>query len=157
MAPPSLPRRAARPATQPALVLLAVALPLLAGVLPGCRGGSVPRPAGEARALPATLTQTETLDIQVFRNVTKLELTNTTARAFEGGTLWLNQRFSRPMEPLAIGESRSIPLKQFLDEFGEPFRGGGFFATEPPDRVVLVQLETEGTLYGLVVIGNRLQ
>lgn len=105
-----------------------------------------------ARVYPETLLKGETLDIQVVRGETTLTLTNTTARVFGPSTLWLNAYYSRPLEGLAVGQSLTIPLAEFRNEFGEPFRGGGFFATKRPERMVLAQLEHDGSLHALVVI-----
>ncbi len=106
---------------------------------------------------PSTLAQAEVLNIQVFRNVTDLELTNTTARSFGPSVIWVNERYSRPIDGLAIGESVDLPLRQFVDEYGDPFRAGGFFATRDPDALVLAQLESDGVLYGLLLGGDRIK
>jgi len=131
---------------------------LLAG---GCAllpsGAFGPVDAAHARPMPADLAQEQTLDIQVFRNGTRLVLTNSTARTFEDATLWVNRRFSMPIERFEIGQTLNPELRGFVDEFGVPFRAGGFFATEPPDPVVLVQLEDGGAMHGLVVTGNRIR
>lgn len=129
---------------------------LLAGALAGCSSG--PRAVDYARAYPA-LKQGETLDIQVFRRAKRIELTNTTARAFGPSTLWLNAWYSRPLGGLGVGQTLDLPLKEFRDENSEPFRGGGFFAAEAPDRLVLAQLETTGPdgkplMLGLVVVSG---
>ena len=122
--------------------------------LPACRGGAN---IDYARPMPPGLTQAEVLDVQLFRDVTNVELTNTTARSFQNATLWINERWSRPIESLDIGESIDVSLWEFVDEYGDPFRAGGFFATRDPDAVVLAQLESEGTLYGLIIGGNRIK
>lgn len=130
--------------------------PCLAG---GCAllptGSYSPTDAEYARPVPADLAQERTLNIQVIRDGTRLELTNTTARSFGASTLWVNRRFSRPIESFEIGQTLDLPLGRFVDQYGVPFRAGGFFATEPPDPVVLVQLEHEGELFGLIVTENR--
>ena len=128
-----------------------------AAALSGCR--SAPRPVAYARPYPEAA-QAESINIQVFRRTKSIELTNTTARAFGKSTLWLNARFCRPVDSLGIGESLTLPLSEFRDEFYEPFRGGGFFASEPPDRLVLAQIETTGTegkpvMLGMVVVGGE--
>ena len=97
--------------------------------------------------------QSGSVDIQVVRKGTKLELTNTTARAFGPSTMWLNSRFSRPIEQLAVGQTLVLPLKQFKDEFSEPFRAGGFFASERPDIIVRAQIETPGPDGGTEMVG----
>ncbi len=138
----------------PACVL---AILLAAAVLGGCAGTRID--TTHARPYPAEVAQGETLDIQVFRRKGQVEFTNTTARSFGPATLWLNRWFSRPIEPLAVGESRSYRLDEFRDEFGEGFRPGGFWATRSPDRLFLAQLEVERengpTLYGLIVVSDR--
>ncbi len=104
-----------------------------------------------ARVYPETLSRGEPLDIQVVRGETTLSFTNTTSRVFGPSTLWLNSYYSRPLEGLAVGQSIKLPLADFRNEHGEPFRGGGFFATKKPERMVLAQLENDGMLYPLVV------
>lgn len=90
---------------------------------------------------PSTVKRGTTLDIQVFRRDTKVELTNTTARAFGKCKLWLNGRFALDLEGLAVGQTLTLSLKAFKDEFGYSFRAGGFFASERPDRLVLAELQ----------------
>lgn len=125
------------------------------GLLTGCRGG--PGEPEIAAIYDHGRAQQEVLDIQVFRDGTSLELTNTTARAFGEGTLWVNQRYALPIDGLELGESLRLPLGEFRDQYGDTFRAGGFFATRDPDLVVLTQLETAEALYGLVVVGNRIE
>ena len=50
-----------------------------------------------------------------------------------------------------------LPLRDFVNEFGERFEAGGFFATERPDPLLLVQYESRGRLWSLVVIGHTTQ
>lgn len=130
---------------------------MLAAGLAAC--SSAPKAVDYARAYPPALKQSETLDIQVFRREKRIELTNTTARAFGPSTLWLNAWFSRPIKGLAVGETLDLPLSEFRDENSEAFRGGGFFAAEAPEKLVLAQLETTGAegkpvLFGLVVVAT---
>lgn len=80
--------------------------------------------------------------MQVFRRSKTLEFTNTTASPLGPGTIWLNRRFSRPItRPIGVGQSVALPLTEFRDEFGEPFRAGGFWASDMPDALVLCQVE----------------
>jgi len=136
------------------LALATVALGLT-NLLGGCR--SAPTPVSYARAFPTDITQKEVLNIQVFRRTTTLEFTNTTAKAFGPSTLWLNMWYSRPIKGLAVGESVSLPLADFRDRYSAKFRGGGFFASEPPEKLVLAQIETAradapAELAGLIVV-----
>lgn len=131
--PTNAPSRFARPA------LLALAAAALA--LPACRGPAQRGANTEPRAYPFEGPRGEVVDIQAFRVGTRLKLTNTTSTGFGPGRLWVNQRFSREIDGLAPGESVDLNLYEFVDEFGDEFRAGGFFATDDPDKVVLVQLE----------------
>jgi len=62
-----------------------------------------------------------------------------------------------------VGEHLIFKLTEFTDEFGEPFRAGGFFATETPDMLALAEIETaradgQGTMIlALVVVGQEEQ
>ncbi|MBS0195374.1 MAG: hypothetical protein JSR77_01315 [Planctomycetes bacterium] len=104
-----------------------------------------PEPLVAGRVYPAeSPIADQTLDIQVFRREGELEFTNTTARAFGPGIVWVNRRFSCPIPGLALGQSVSLPLHDFKDEYSASFRAGGFFAREAPDRVVSCELEIPG-------------
>lgn len=120
-------------------------------------GGCVPRWGEPGPYYPDPAPRAEALDIQVFREETRLRLTNTTARAFGPGRLWVNMWWSHPIEGLGVGESLDLNLARFRDEHGEGFRAGGFFASENPEDVVSVELEEDrqngaGALYPLIVV-----
>ncbi len=130
-------------------------LALLLILLAGCASDPAPR----APRFHDALVQSETLNIQVVRHTTHIAFTNTTARSFGASRVWINRRFARDIDALAIGQSVDLPLREFVDEYGDRFRAGGFFAAEAPDRVVQVQLEPQGQaagatrqLLGLVVV-----
>lgn len=120
------------------------------------------RDFSQAREFPTNLVRGEVLDVQVSRDVTILRATNTSARAFASpSTMWINRRFSLPIGDWGVGQSITVKLDTFRDNFGEQFRAGGFFARERPDTVVLVELETptpDATgmqLIGLVVVRGK--
>lgn len=130
------------------------ALILSCVLLGACAGsGNTLRP-NASRAYPKELTRRGTLPIQVIRHVTHIELTNTTARSFGPSTIWINGRFSMPIDGLAIGQTLRLDLREFRDEFGDTFRAGGFFATRDPDALVLAELENDDAMYGLIVVGS---
>lgn len=108
----------------------------------------------QGRPYPQQVTRAQTLDIQVIRRSTRIELTNTTGRNFGPSIMWLNGRFSKNVEPLPIGKTLTLRLSEFEDEYGESFRGGGFFATEKPELLSLAELQPEGTteMLPLVVV-----
>lgn len=103
---------------------------------------------------PEAKVQSRTLDIQAVRTKTTIRITNTTARAYGKSRLWINRWYSAPIESLAVGESIELRQDSFRDQYGEAFRGGGFFATRKPMKVDLVQLETEEGMVGLIAVGQ---
>lgn len=126
---------------------------LLLSVLGAC--SSAPKQIVQGEKYPDKIRRAGSVDIQVFRHDTDIEFTNTTARSFGPSTLWLNGRFSHRLDGLALGQTMKLPLKSFTDEFGEHFRGGGFFATQRPERLGLAELQTGDELLGLIVVGNE--
>ena len=125
--------------------------------LVGCASS---RTAIPSVAFPTDLVQDHTLDIHVLREVRTIRMTNTTPNPLPAGRLWLNKWFSRDLpEGLGVGQSISLDLGEFVDEFGEAFRGGGFFAGLDPDDLVLAQYQTtidgEDVLLGMIVIDGR--
>jgi hypothetical protein len=144
-------------ATLSAGVLLGSLAVTCCGLLGACEAE---RQIVEREGYPRGVAQGPTLDIQVVRHATTLEMTNTTARTLGPSTIWLNRWHSRPIGGLAPGENLSIPLKEFVDRYGEPFRGGGFWAIQRPDRLGVVEIQTAGpdgadTMLGLVVVNER--
>jgi hypothetical protein len=132
--------------------------PLLA--LLGISCHSAPTAIPDGRAYPTNVTRAPSLNIQVFRQTTRIELTNTTAKPFGKSTVWLNGRFYHDIPGLAVGEHIVLKLTDFKDRFGDPFRAGGFFAVETPDIIGLAEIETpaeDGStlMLGLVVVGQE--
>lgn len=132
-------------------------------VLPSCNmlpTGLADEPVGAYdRPFPAEIDQTEVVDVQVIRGPeTTISMTNTTARDFGPSTLWLNGRYGRPIDGFAPGQTIRLDLYDFRDQYGEKFRGGGFFATKQPEQLMHAQLETivdgESRMIGLVVVGE---
>jgi hypothetical protein len=133
-------------------------LPVLAAFLCACSAG--PNVPPEGRTLPPDLNQSRVLDIQVQRAGTRLVLTNTTTEPLPAGTFWINGRYSAPVGPLGVGQSLTLDLRRFRDQFGERFRAGGFFAAQEPEPVVLAQWEIprpdgSSELVGLIAIAER--
>jgi hypothetical protein len=139
--------RVARRGALVSIVLLGAAL------LAGCAAG----PVDYARPYPVAEEPAKTLNIQVFRREDHISLTNTSARDFGPSTLWVNAAYSRPIDGLRIGQSIDLSLHEFRNEHSQPFRAGGFFATDLPSKLVLAEIESEGTLYGLIVVEDRAQ
>lgn len=135
----------------------------LAGALAGASCGVIEerRSAEPGPRYPTGIERGEVFDIQVFRDVTELRFTNTTTRDFGASRLWLNRRYSYPLDDgIPSGRTVELDLRDFVDEFGDTYRAGGFFATRVPAPVVLVELETETSdgprMHGFVIIENQL-
>lgn len=120
--------------------------------LGGCQGwGEVEY----AKPFPTQSRIGETINVQVVREGTRITITNTTANPIPDTTLWLNKWYSRPFERLDVGETVRYDLREFRDAFSEPFRAGGFWATDAGDPLVAAHLEENGTLVGLIVVSRR--
>ena len=130
---------------------------IVLGSLGACASDGGPPATG--RPFPTALTQHETLDVQVFLEPTTVRFTNTTARRFGPSTVWLNQRFEHPVLSIEPGETVVLRLSEFRDQWGDAFRGSGFFATDVPEKLFLTEIETtdengDAVLYGLKTIGR---
>jgi len=130
----------------------AIGLVLVAAGAVGCSTGRSPGP--ELRAYPAEVPRGENTNIQIFRRGTHIEFTNTTPSTIPACTMWVNMRFGRPIDALPIGASASIDLREFRDEHADAFRGGGFFASNPPQALVLAQFETVDASGAPVFLGT---
>lgn len=122
---------------------------------------STPRPIPEnAPVYPGEAAgQAKIINVQVLRSGPSITFTNTTAGPLGPCRMWLNQRFSRMIDKIEVGQTVTLDLYSFTDEFGDEFHGGGFFSMERPDKVVLSQLEVpaaDGTpsLLGLITIAG---
>lgn len=132
--------------------LVSIGVLSTAALLAGCSTGTTGFVEGPI--YPAQLRQARTLDIQVARDETHIRFTNTTASPIPACTMWANAWYSRALEPVAIGETVDLSLFDFKDQFGTAFKAGGFFATEKPTKLVLMQLEFPDELVGLIVVNE---
>lgn len=119
----------------------------------GCAGTAYD-PARATRPYPVDLHVARSVDIQVFRDDTNLEVVNATARSYADFDLWVNQRYVRHVAALPAGESIRLSLWDFFDVRGEAFNAGGFWRTEEPTAVRLVQIQPapDQQLVGLITI-----
>ena len=126
---------------------------LLLSVLAGCHS-KVFELEKATRPYPYDLHRPESVDIQVFREGTKIEIVNSTPNTYRNCDVWVNQRYLRHLETLGAGQTVRLSLFEFYDERGEKFSAGGFFATEPstPVRMVELQLTEDVPLIGLITV-----
>ena len=125
-----------------------MALAASALAISGCASHDV---SDYAQEYPQRKPVATTLDVQVVRRATTVTLTNTTPHTFGRCNLWLNQWFVRPIKGLAAGETLELPLHEFVDTHSDSYRGGGFFATRAPDRLVSAHIELEDEVIPLIV------
>jgi hypothetical protein len=132
----------------PTLVLVA-----LVGLAAGC-GRSVVRPDRATRPYPHELHVSKSVDIQVFRKGSRIQLVNATPRSYRDFELWINQRWMRHVEALPAGGSLELSLWDFYDERGEVINAGGFWRTEEPTliRLVEIQLSDAEPMIGLITL-----
>ena len=111
-------------------------------------------PAWATRPYPENLHTTDTVDMQVFRNETKIEVVNSTARSYQHFDMWINQRYVAHVESLPAGETVTLSLWDFHDVYGNSFNAGGFFRTveATPLRMVEIQPGPDQRMVGLVTI-----
>ncbi len=128
------------------------------GSLSGCQLFNEQLTADPGPAYPEDIDRGQVFDIQVFRDVDQLTFTNSTPHEFGPSVIWLNKRFSSPIDSIAPGETVTMDMHFFVDQWGETYRTGGFFAQRDPAAVVLVELETvenqSRVLHGFVIVEN---
>ncbi len=108
-----------------------------------------------AREFPTNAVIGKTLAIQLIRDGTEIIITNTTANDIPATTLWLNKWFSKPIDEIKVGETVRFGLREFRDEFSEPFPAGGFWSTGPGDPLVSAHIETGTEFEALIVVTRR--
>jgi len=109
----------------------------------------------EPRPYPYDAPIVRTLDVQIFRDASHIELVNHTTESLADFDLWLNERYLRHVDALPPGGSLTLSLYEFLDEYQEPFRGGGIWSTELPEPIVKAEVQTAEGLVGLISIPER--
>ncbi len=111
--------------------------------------------AGRAtRPYPLKLHERTWVDIQAFPEGTRLAIVNSTPRSYGPCDVWINQRFMSSLAGLPAGATVNMSLWDFWDERGDRFSAGGFWRTERPVPVRLIELQ-EGEnqpLVGLTTI-----
>jgi hypothetical protein len=123
------------------LCTLGLAMAAGAGLAPmtGCQLFKEQLTTDPGPAYPEAMPRGRSADVQVFRDVTVLRMTNTTAETFGPGVMWLNQQYAMPVESFEPGET--------------------FFAQRDPAGVVLVEIETGASdareLVSFVVVQNK--
>ena len=122
----------------------------------GCEGVRYD-PARATREYPQELHHTNSVNIQVFRHETSIEIINATTRSFNDFDLWINQRYVHRLESLPVGQTVHVSLWEFYDVRGESFNAGGFWRADEPTAVRLVEIQSSETepLVGLVSIPSE--
>ncbi len=141
-----------RPSPTTLRVLGTAAAIALSAQIAGCRTWSE---VDYAKEFPTNARILETINVQVVRDGTSITLTNTTASAIPPSTLWLNKWFSRPVDRIEVGETLRFNLRDFRDLYSEPFRAGGFWATDQGDPLVTAHIDWGDGLVGLIVVNRR--
>lgn len=119
-------------------------LTLALGLLPSC-SNRVFDASRATRAYPHELTQGETIECVAYRDSAQLVIINNTLNQFEDFDIWLNQQFVSHVEILKPGATIRLQITDFFDEWGETPVPGGFFRSQPPTRIGLVQFQLDQT------------
>jgi hypothetical protein len=111
-------------------------------------------PEWATRPYPDALHTTDTVDMQVFRRDTKIEIVNSTPRSYEHFDMWVNQRYVAHVQSLPAGRTVTLSLWDFRDVYGNTFYAGGFFREyeATPLRMVEIQPAPDQKLIGLITI-----
>jgi len=133
----------------------AALLVLAAALLVGCQQSVRVTEGTAPRRYPYDAEILGTIDMQVFRDATEIEIANHTATTWENFDLWLNERYVRHIERLPAGETMRLSLYEFVDEYGEGLEAGGFLSTGRPDPIVKVEIQTADGLIGLIAIPEK--
>jgi hypothetical protein len=128
----------------------------LIAICTGCTG-KLYDPAWATQPYPQEAHSTSTVDMQVFRRDTIIEIINSTPRSYSDFDLWINQRYVQHVDSLTAGQSITLSLWDFYDEYGDRFNAGGFFRAYTPTPVRLVQIHpAQGQpMIGLVTIRSE--
>jgi len=127
-----------------------IASALLAG---GCEQ-TLYNPDLATRAYPVELHQPVSINAQVFRDGEHIEIHNATAVTYRDVDVWINQRFMKHVDEIPAGDHIRLYLGDFWDKYGEAPVAGGFWRTDPPTPVRLVEIELadDQPMIGLIAI-----
>ncbi len=135
--------------------MVRLSLPILCAmfVAAGC-GRTMYDPGRATRAYPFDKHEASSIDIQVFRKGPTLEIVNSTPVSYRDVDIWINQRFTRHLDVLYAGATVQLSLWDFWDLRGDRFSAGGFWRTEEPTplRLIELQLNDDDPLIGLVAV-----
>ncbi len=111
-------------------------------------------PGRATRPYPFDKHEASSIDIQVFREGPTVEIVNSTPVAYRDVDIWINQRFTRHLDVLHAGATVQLSLWDFWDLRGDRFSAGGFWRTEEPTPLRLIQLQVndDDPLIGLIAI-----
>lgn len=123
-----------------AATLLVVGGAILALAPAACSGRRY-EPSLATRSYPVELDQDRMIEMQVFRDGGELIIVNASPQSFKDFDLWVNRRYMLHIDQIDVGETRTFWFGDFFDRWGESPIAGGFFRTEAPTPIVLVQLQ----------------
>lgn len=134
-----------------AILTLGLALMVSGGCAGAGRGASA-TDLDSGRAYPYSAAILDPIEVMVYRTGARVELVNHTVRSFDGFDLWLNERYLKRVPGLQAGQTVTMSLHEFVDEYGEPFRAGGLLATRKSEPLSKAEIETDEGLIGLLVV-----
>ncbi len=124
-------------------------------MMTGCARSAEITVGTEPRPYNYEATTIQVVDIQVFRDGDQIEIVNHSAHGYTDFDLWLNERYVRYIAKLAPAQRLVVSLNQFVDEYQEAFRGGGWFAAYEPEPIVKAEIETDEGMIQIIPIPDR--
>ena len=139
----------------PAWLIISISMTALIITLPACTQQIKVTDNTTPRRYPYDKSTIKVIDIQVKRDKTNILITNTTANSYNDFDLWLNERYLRHVNSLKAGETKTLSLYEFVDEYSEGLKVGGFLATGHPDPIIKAEIETNSGMIGLIAVADH--
>jgi len=89
-----------------------------------------------------TTREVQVADVQIHPGDTTITIVNASPVSYEPATVWVNQRYALTLDRLAAGETTTVSLWEFFDQWGQRYPAGGFWRTVDPVPVLLVEIQT---------------
>lgn len=114
--------------------------------------------ARATRPYPVGRPQASIEQVQVVQEDEAIRITNGTAVAYDGVSLWINRRYVKDGVSIPAGGTVEVQMSDLRDQWGEQPYPRALFRNRPPTPIVLAQLEAapEKPLVGLVIVTPRI-
>lgn len=80
------------------------------------------------------------LSMTVVQDKKSIKITNRTVESFKDVQVWINQRFVTRATNLPVGKTTAVPLKSFINQYGEKYPTPGLFRPDRSFPALLVEI-----------------